>query len=79
MCAILTLLRERHASSEHWAGVKRPLEIRREARAERKWTKEQIRAAELETPAFAILERLDQNGGEPPPYVNVRSLMPYQS
>lgn len=79
MYASLTLGSEPSVSFERWAGVKQQLETRREARAERKWTKEQIRAIRRDTPAFAVLEGVDPNNEEPPPYINVRARMLYHS
>lgn len=77
--AALTVRSEPTASSGHWAGAKQRSESRRKAKTERKWTKEQIKAIRRDTPAFAILEGVDPNSEEPPPYVNVRARMLYHS
>lgn len=66
-------------SSDHWASVKQRLGTRREARVERIWTKKQIRAIRRDTPVFAVLEGVDPNDVEPPPYINVRARMLYHS
>lgn len=64
--------------TQSWSGsVQQKIHDRREARAERKWTKEQILAIRRETPAFAILQGIDPDNQDPPPYINVRSRMLY--
>lgn len=58
-------------------GVRQKLHHHREVRAEQKWTKQQIKGLRRETPAFAILQGVDPDTSEPPPYINVRSRMVY--
>ena len=67
------------ASSGRWAGIKQRMKTRRETKAERKWTKEQIRAIQRDTLAFAVLESVNPDNEEPPPYINVRARMLYHS
>jgi len=73
--AALTPRSEPPESYERWAGAKQRVETRRKAKAERRWTREQIKAIRRDTPAFAILEGVDPNSEEPPAYVNVRARM----
>lgn len=56
-------------------GVRQRLEKSREVRAERRYARDQIGQLHRErnTPAFAVLEGVDPENEQPPPYINVRT------
>lgn len=62
------------AASHKPSGIRHRIAERREARAEKKFIRKEIQRVNFErdTPVFAVLEGVDPNTNQPPPYINVR-------
>lgn len=75
----------RHTDHRHIMRADRPvahtwdgrIQAHREAKADRKWVRKEIKAMQREMPAFAILQGIDPENSDPPPYINVRARMLY--